>query len=444
MSEQRDYADLVRHAPVGIFRSTRDGRITHANDAVVDLLGYGSEEEILALDLAQDVYASAADRKSLIREQSGDEYRDVVVGWVRADGREIRVRITGRPIRDADGRAVAFENFVEDVTEEQKARSALDRVLRSSGAILIRLEVGEESVRPVWVSASVQELLGYTTEEALDPEWWITGLHPDDRDESVHAVSRALEEDAVSFEYRFRHKDGGFHWFREELHVVRDETGALMELVGVGVDITALKERERELRLSESRYRTLTEAAPDGILTLDLDGRITYANEAALEIFGYRSDDLLGESFLLLFPERFRGPNRRAFRAMLEVDEARSLPARSLLGRRSDGTEFPGEVAFAVAPRREQLAVTAIVRDVTERVELQAEHSLMRLGHLGGATDDGQRIIPVCSKCKSIRDEEGEWQPMEEFVRERAPVEFSHGLCGVCVEELYGDLGIAD
>lgn len=163
----------------------------------------------------------------------------------------------------------------------------------------------------------------------------------------------------------------------------------------MGVDITEPKERERELRRSEERYRTLTEAAPDGILTIDLDGRITYANEATPKIFGYAFDDLRDASFLVLFPERFREPDRKALRAMIDLDEARPLPARSLFGRRGDGTEFPAEVAFAVAPHREHLAVTAIVGDVTERVELRAEHSLMRLGHLGGPPHAGPRIIPV-------------------------------------------------
>lgn len=54
MTDARDYARLFWNAPVGISRSTRGGRITHANPALVRLLGYDSEDEVLALDLARE------------------------------------------------------------------------------------------------------------------------------------------------------------------------------------------------------------------------------------------------------------------------------------------------------------------------------------------------------------------------------------------------------
>jgi two-component system sensor histidine kinase EvgS len=48
-------------------------------------------------------------------------------------------------------------------------------------------------------------------------------------------------------------------------------------------------------------------------------------------------------------------------------------------------------------------------------------------------------LLPICSKCKKIRDDDGYWQQMEEYIRSHSDVEFSHSLCPVCSSELYGD-----
>lgn len=47
-------------------------------------------------------------------------------------------------------------------------------------------------------------------------------------------------------------------------------------------------------------------------------------------------------------------------------------------------------------------------------------------------------ILPICSFCKRIRDDEGSWQPVEQYVASRSGASFSHGFCDVCMEKHYG------
>lgn len=443
MPATQDYARLFQNAPVGIFRSTRQGRITHANPALIQLLGYETEEDVLALDLARDVYADPSDREHLIEAYGPAAYSGAEATWVRADGQRVTVRLSGRPVEGADGKTAAYENFVEDVTKRRNAERALDRVLRSGGAILVRMGVREGRLRPIWVSASVEEVLGVPVDRAVDHDWWLGQVHPDDRPLLQAAQRQVLTDSVATVEYRFEDPSGGHRWFREDLHQSQtDETGGVAEVVGFRIDITELRAREDELRRSERRLRALTAAAPDGIVALDRAGHIAYVNRAARKIFGYDGHELVGERFTVLFPERFRDTNRKVFNEMLRSGDAGSLPPQSLMGLKKDGSEFPGEVAFAVDPDTEGLAVTAIIRDMTWKVELEVERSLLA-GDVGTLRDSSglQRgIIPVCASCKSIRDDEGMWQPMEKYVRDRAPVEFSHGLCDPCVEKLYGSL----
>jgi hypothetical protein len=48
-------------------------------------------------------------------------------------------------------------------------------------------------------------------------------------------------------------------------------------------------------------------------------------------------------------------------------------------------------------------------------------------------------LVPICAKCKQIRDDQGYWRQIEEYLREHSEAEFSHGLCPKCAHELYGD-----
>lgn len=422
----------------------KDGppRSQWVSHSVRSILGYPVEEALQPDWWPSGVHpedrTAALEASARIIEDGGavHEYR-----FRRNDGSYAWFRDESHLLLDERGEPDEIVGVWTDVTERRRAEQALKRVLSSSGAILMRLAVGEEGPEGVWISESVEEVLGYTQEEALSPGWWASGLHPDDREDALEAGRRVLTDNDVVHQYRFRDGDGdgGFRWIREELHLVRDGSGQPLEIVGVGTDITELKEREEALRSSEERFRRLTEAAPDAIIAADAEGDLVVANPAAERMFDYQASELLGRHVTLLFPERFREMNGRAFQRMLEGGKPETLSPRGLLGRRRDGSEFPAEVAIATDPRGGQLTVTAIIRDLTQRLELEAERDLLRSGLLG---DDapGRSLISICSSCKNIRDDDGGWHPVEIYVRDRAPIEFSHGICPPCVEKLYGDL----
>jgi len=48
-------------------------------------------------------------------------------------------------------------------------------------------------------------------------------------------------------------------------------------------------------------------------------------------------------------------------------------------------------------------------------------------------------LFPPCALCKKIRGTNNEWQPIESYIQKRSDVSFSHGICQVCLEQLYGD-----
>jgi protein-histidine pros-kinase len=119
--------------------------------------------------------------------------------------------------------------------------------------------------------------------------------------------------------------------------------------------------------------RELLDAAPDGIVVVDRDGRIVFANGEAQRMFGYGREQLLGNRVELLLPERVRarhvehrdvyhsGPRLRPMGGGLD-----------LVARRSDGAEFPVEISLSPLHTAEGILVTASVRDITERIKLES------------------------------------------------------------------------
>jgi two-component system, cell cycle sensor histidine kinase and response regulator CckA len=124
---EASHRTLVEHAPVGIYRSTPSGRFLSANAALARILGYGSTDEVLQLDMARDVYADPAERQRLLdRDTYTDhEYDEVEATWKRKDGHRLTVQLNVRAVRNAARHVEYYETIVRDVTEQRRLQAQL-------------------------------------------------------------------------------------------------------------------------------------------------------------------------------------------------------------------------------------------------------------------------------------------------------------------------------
>ncbi len=123
------YRSLVQNAPYGIYRSTLDGRFLAVNPALVMMLGYDSEDELLAADVGTAVYRDPTVRQRLVAQyQHARRVTSIDVEWKRKDGKIVPVRLSGRAVTGPGGEPAGFEMMVEDVTE----RRALEEQLRQA------------------------------------------------------------------------------------------------------------------------------------------------------------------------------------------------------------------------------------------------------------------------------------------------------------------------
>ena len=125
------------------------------------------------------------------------------------------------------------------------------------------------------------------------------------------------------------------------------------------------------MTLHQQLLADLVEFAPDAMLVVDGAGQIVYANQRVTDLFGYQREDIVNRSVDLLLPERFRARHASHRRNFAEDPRTRPMGAGfDLLGRRSDGSEFPLEISLS--PLRDGLAAAAI-RDVTDRKRVEQE-----------------------------------------------------------------------
>lgn len=128
-ASETHFRELVENATYGIYVSTLDGKFQMVNSALVKMLGYESQSELLAVNLATDVYEDPHERTQLVeRFERAQQLEASVVKWKRKDGTQIVVSLRGRGLRNPNGTVDRFEVFVEDITE----RRSLELQLRQA------------------------------------------------------------------------------------------------------------------------------------------------------------------------------------------------------------------------------------------------------------------------------------------------------------------------
>jgi PAS domain S-box-containing protein len=276
------------------------------------------------------------------------------------------------------GLSVYFRN----VSEQRQAREAL--------------RLGEERYRSlVEASAAIAwntpasgefggEQPGWSAFTGQGPEeysgWgWLEAIHPDDREETAAAWSRAVESRSTyEVEHRVRRHDGEYrHMLVRGVPILTDE-GAIREWVGTHTDVTALRRAQEALEHQSYVTRTITENATPALFMMDERGHCTYMNPAAEAMIGFSLEEI--REVPLHDAIHHHHPDGRPY-PMHECPIDRALPedfsvrAHEDVFIRSDGTFFP--VTCAASPifgkDGRPIGTVVEVRDVTAERAAGAE-----------------------------------------------------------------------
>jgi len=370
-SEQR-YRSLFESVPIGLYRSTPEGRIVDANDALVQMLGYPSREKLLETP-AQALFCDPADRQ---RWQAEMDAKDVVSYFVtqlkRYDGTPIWVVDRARAVRDPQGTILYYDGSLVDITEQRRSEEALRASEARYRALVESSPDGigiHQDGRVVFINPAGARLLGAQGPDELVGKSVMDLLHPDYREVVRERIQRSLAtgQPAPPLTEKFIRLDGTVIDIEVTAVPIIWEGRPAMQVVFR--DITERKRMEEELKASEERYRDLFENANDGIYILDRAGRIVSFNRKAEEITGYTVEEVRGQSYTLFLPP---GPERKkARRAFLK--NMRGQPDKTELTIiRKDGREVILELSTRPIWQGGQIVgIQGIARDITERKELE-------------------------------------------------------------------------
>jgi diguanylate cyclase (GGDEF)-like protein/PAS domain S-box-containing protein len=369
----------IHASGAGLVLHDGDGQLLSVNETARALFGQEgrgvADIDLRQLDPIQEngrpfLAEELPDRTAL---RTGVPQRTVMMGLLVAEGHRRWVSATSYPIK-LDGREAVMTSY-SDVTARHPTADLLrhsdERFRLLAQEAPIGIFVVDQDGELLYINAAAEELAGRPMADVRE-QGWSASIHPDDLDRLVDSPLDAIEP----IEYRMLRPDGSIRWVRARGARLRDERNEVIGLVGTAADITELRVADARLRESEERTRAIVETAAEGIVSFDEYGDVLEFNAAAERIFGYDSEEFIGQSrvFDLIAPgdrEQFA----RLFSAYLDGAPLllNGKGPQEVMGTRRDGTEVPIELALTQLTTSEGRLFTGVVRDLSESKAFEQE-----------------------------------------------------------------------
>ena len=287
-----------------------------------------------------------------------------------ADGRPLWFRIEVYPTGD-ESPEPRVRGLMVNVTEQHEANKRFNVFLESAPDAIV---IVDADGRMVQVNHLTEEMFGFARRELIGQP--VEMLVPQ-RYRKSHVAHRSgyVEHPKTRPMGRGRalagaKKDGSEFPIEISLSPLQSEQGSLV--------ISIIRDLTERIK-AEAKFRGFLESAPDAVVVIDREGRISIVNSLTEKMFGYSRDELLGQAVEILVPERYRHTHVGHRDGYSQHPKTRPMGAgQNLFGRRKDGSEFPVEISLSPLETEQGTLVTSIIRDITERknAEEQIQSSL--------------------------------------------------------------------
>jgi len=412
---------LVRRTTSPACVLDRFGRIVAANHSLEALLGTGVAGGLEGRTLISLTYPPDADRSREALESvfgEGLDRHQVDNRCVRVHTREL---VWGTwdlsLVRDGRGRPGLAIAMVRDLTQMKRSEQE-----RRFFEFMFKL-IGEAEDSHAVLTAAVQTICHFTrcgmgqvwlpAGEVLvcSPSWYFSGYGF----EKLHAASEQLDyergegfpglawatgqpqlltdvRDPERFDRAVQAQRAGVREAMAvpvmgaagavavlELFVTHEragEPGRMERIAKVAAELGPLVERRRSeeaLRASEQRFRAVTDAAVDAIVSADSFGRLLSWNSGAERMFGWRAEEVVGRPLTVIIPERLRALHEAGITRVRQTGHSKLAGSVvELIGLHRDGSEFPIELSVGAWNGPDGLAFSGVIRDITERKQAEA------------------------------------------------------------------------
>lgn len=228
--------------------------------------------------------------------------------------------------------------------------------------------VNEEGVIE-FVNRQAELLFGYEADEMLGRkvEMLVPETMREAHEKQRHRYSRAPHARPLASGLGLKGLRKNGEEFAAEIALTPIETEQGMMVSSAIRDVS-------EKETAEPFFRNLLESAPDAMVIVDEEGKITVVNTQAEKMFGYQRDQMIGRPVEFLLPARMRNAHVRHRNSYADNPVLRPMGVgMELQGCRSDGTEFPVEISLSPVTTGSGVFVSSVIRDVTRRKEMEQE-----------------------------------------------------------------------
>lgn len=222
-------------------------------------------------------------------------------------------------------------------------------------------------------------------------------------------------------------------------------------------NITARKAAQDALKNSERKLKEIIEFLPDPTWVIDKKGVVIQWNHALEQLTGVKAEDIIGKgNYAYAMP--LYGERRPVLIDLVLKPDEKWEKEYSYLEKTGDvytnieshhptlgkkGVYLSATASPLYDANGEVVGAIESVRDITERRNMEQEKEKVIKEELDKALSNVKLLrglIPICASCKNIRDDDGYWKQIEEYIRNHTEVEFSHGICPQCYQKLYAGL----
>ncbi len=353
------------------------GAVISAEGGLLEVLGFQPNKDDYAEELCQKIHPDdRSDFDRIIENFSSGavsegsfvcriQSRDLTYRWIKivpdvaSFSSDVSSNLMG----------VAF-----DVTDLREATRQLSDVIAGGELGTWRVNLHNRTIQ---INERWAELIGFTKEELqVTIEQWRALVHPDDllALDARDAERLSRREYFLTDEFRMCHKDGSWVWVQSRGRVVEsDELGEPVILSGVHVDITVRKKLEEELTNERDFLRQLTDTSISGILAVDHQGILRFANPEAERILGASATELIGrkhdDAAWQVFHQSGRPLQEGEFPFSVARATGQEVRDMRLVYRHPDGDDRIISVNVAPPERgRRDLPMVCTVTDITRQV----------------------------------------------------------------------------
>ncbi len=203
--------------------------------------------------------------------------------------------------------------------------------------------------------------------------------------------------------------------------------------------INQRREAEEKAKLAYKELEQIFNTAADGMRVIDREYNVLRVNDTFTKMSGVSKKDSIGKKCY----EVFHGPECHTPDCpLLQILKGKERVERSVEKEAKDGTKIP--CIITAVPFKgldgQLLGIVENFKDISQWLQAQKEKEVLQRKLEEALTKALSGFLPICANCKKIRDDQGRWIQLENYIKSHTEAVLSHSICPECMRKLYPDL----